>query len=149
MEELESWQTRSIELPDREIGWVHGDFSLDNILITKEGELIVHDFGDSRRGFFLQDVCRLWASIWAVSETSPLRARLLRPCLASFENAYGVDLGASNQPLLGLVRLWNCLCCLAGLAHAKAKAPFGSRSYMVRLAEIHRGYLEGRASGCQ
>ena len=124
------------------VGRIHGDLELfANILVTGSRELIVIDFGYSREGLVLEDIFRLWNSIWVISKTSRLRHRLLTPCLESLLNAYGISWSAVDPTLIALLRIWNYLCSLLALAAFQTGFRFGDRSYVSRLVKVYQECL--------
>src|SRR5690554_5880468 len=49
---------------------VHGDFVIYNVMIDRSSNLHVADFGDTRLSGNLEDVARMYSSLWAIVNTS-------------------------------------------------------------------------------
>jgi len=121
---------------------IHGDLELSNVLVAGSKRIVVVDFSDSRHGFPEEDFLRLWNGIWALSQTSPLRSRLLRPCLESLEKAYGFDRLEADRDLVRVVKLGNWLCNLWTLNVLGRQLGYGRRRYVLRLTGVYRRRLE-------
>ena len=65
---------------------IHGDLNLSNILVLKNGNFAVIDFGDSRPGLCLEDVGIAYHNLYLVSELK--RARGANALMHSFLGAY-------------------------------------------------------------
>lgn len=80
-------------------GWNHGDFSLDNILITSQAEICLVDFLDSPAETPLLDVGRLvldlrfgWWFLGASSSAATLlNSRVILECILRVLSKYGVS----------------------------------------------------------
>lgn len=68
---------------------VHGDFVIYNVMIDASRNLHVLDFGDTRVSGNLEDVARMYSSLWAIAQTNRFRRRLLNNVPERFLRAYG------------------------------------------------------------
>ncbi len=113
---------------------LHGDFCLVNLLAAGDGTVRVLDFGDTREGFGLEDVARLWTSVWELSRCGARRRRALAPALPRLVAACGRPEDAAESPAFRLLRLWNAV--------SKAgESVVAGRSYGLSTRWIHRRLL--------
>jgi aminoglycoside phosphotransferase (APT) family kinase protein len=129
-------------LGNRTIVRIHGDMELANALISRSGNVFILDFADTREGFPWEDVVRLWHSVWTMSQISPLRSRLLRPCADALLEGYGAKPGIVNDPLFGFIRCWNAVCNILMSVQIGKALGFTGRRAARRLAEINKNWLD-------
>ena len=114
---------------------IHGDLSLDNLLLTPEGAVRVLDFADSRVGFALEDNVRLWTALWEIGESSSRRRAVLSECLRATCEPHAL---ATPQGVL--LRIWNASIRLLQTCQPEF-FPWRTRRVVKRLAESHIGWI--------
>lgn len=121
---------------------VHGDMTLDNIRLTADGDLFIVDFADSHLGYAMEDVVRLWHTIWTIVAISKARASVVTPALDAFLEAYGISPQTVQTPAFGLLRCWNALNNISGVMTVRLK--LGVTGYLcgLQLARINRRWLD-------
>lgn len=98
---------------------LHGDFVIYNIMIDDNQNFYVMDFGDTRESVNLEDVARLYSSLWAISETNSWRKRLLKEAIERFLLAYGYDSGILDTEYFKCNLAYNFLTHLSGQYYMK------------------------------
>ncbi len=94
--------------PRGPIGHLHGDFTLMNLGVRPNGEVVVFDFGDTRPACMLEDFVRVWHDLHVVAKTTGKRRRFVERCTKSLSQAYAPDL-QQNCKMVNLVSIWNAL----------------------------------------
>lgn len=83
------------------VGRIHGDLTPHaNVLVDHHGDVFILDFGESRVGFFAEDILRLWTSVWEVAESNPVRRWRLRRVLERISRAAGQELQTEAAELI-------------------------------------------------
>lgn len=77
---------------------VHGDFVIYNVMIDQNRDLHVADFGDTRMSGNLEDVARMYSSLWAIANTSQYRKRVLGSLPDRFLRGYGLNPNITATP---------------------------------------------------
>ncbi|WP_144776643.1 phosphotransferase [Marinobacter maritimus] len=70
---------------------LHGDFTIYNILMDRQQNLHVLDFGDTRVSGNLEDLARFYSGLWAIAQTNSSRQKLLGDLPERFLKAYGIS----------------------------------------------------------
>lgn len=131
---VDDWKTARITR-------IHGDFCPVNLLVGPDGTVSVLDFADARLGFALEDLVRLWCSIWEISESDAIRRRLVGPVQDRVLAAYGAEPGILATPPFVLLRGWNAITRILEAASVAASLPFGTRRLVRRFARLHKLWL--------
>ncbi len=122
---------------------LHGDYCLVNLLLTADGTVRVLDFGDTREGFGLEDVARLWTSVWELARRGARRRRALAPALPRLLAAYGLPEDAAESPAFRLLRLWNAVSKAGESVVAGRSYGLSTRWIHRRLVRAHLAWLRG------
>lgn len=88
---------------------VHGDLIVYNLMVDNNNNLHVLDFGDTRVGAPIEDVARLYSSIWAMAQTNRARKKQLMPLLERLLSGYGLDRKVLSSPLFKINLAYNFL----------------------------------------
>jgi hypothetical protein len=133
------------------IRYLHGDFAPANQLFCADGSIRILDFGDARVGFALEDLVRLWTSVWELTHCGRLRARLLHPALARMLGDYGLSSGVPESRPFRLLRAWNAVTQVSVACVSRSRYDFSTAWTHRRLMQAERGWLRreilGRARG--
>lgn len=123
--------------------YIHGDLTLAN-MIDGNSKIYVLDFADTRQGFVLEDVVRLWTIIWEISHCSNKRNQIIRPHLKDFLIAYGCAPNIEfTLPFLvlrirnGIIRIHESISTISN-----SKLSLSSRMLLKKLAKIELNYLK-------
>jgi aminoglycoside phosphotransferase (APT) family kinase protein len=120
---------------------IHGDFCHANVIVREDGSCVVVDFGDSRVGFALEDVVRLWASMWEITRCGTYRHRLLSPILPQILSANRLSPPIFESPAFVALRAWNAVTKMLQAAANREHLSITTRSMVSRLAAKHQHWL--------
>ncbi|SOB75163.1 Phosphotransferase enzyme family protein [Marinobacter sp. LV10R510-11A] len=112
---------------------VHGDFVIYNILIDKQKNLHVLDFGETCISGNLDDVARFYSSLWAIAETNSTRRKLLGDLPARFLNAYGVSPEIVETPYFRCSLVHNFLTHFSGQFYMRDLLSWNSNREMSQI----------------
>lgn len=93
---------------------IHGDFIIYNVMVDEERNLHIVDFGDTRVSGNLEDVSRMYSSLWAIADTNRIRRRLLEGIPEQFLQAYGYSPDIVETPYFQCNLAYNFLVHLEG-----------------------------------
>ncbi len=123
---------------------IHGDLELVNTMVSQQGDLVVHDFADTREGLAAEDLARLWHAIWSMSQLSGTRRRILGPCLQALLTAYPASDAIVEEPCFVFLRCWNCICNILTFSFLAKVLGITGRSAAGRIAAVNRTWLQLR-----
>ena len=90
---------------------IHGDFTHANVLVASCGKCVVLDFTDTRWGFALEDVVRMWCALGQIGATGRRRSEAARRAQEAFLRSYGAIANKDDCESVPFraVRLWNAI----------------------------------------
>lgn len=109
---------------------IHADLTLGNMLLDPGGAVTVLDFGYTRRGYAIEDVARLWCSLWELASCGRRRRAAVQPAMAALLEGYGLPGHVVDAPAFTLLRIWNA-------ATRLNEAVCTRRGYRRRTAHLH------------
>lgn len=113
----------------------HGDFIIYNMLIDKDNNINIIDFGDTRIAGNLDDVARFYGNIWAISQTNTQRKSLLLPVLDEFLTNYGLTKDILDLPYFQTMMAYNFLIHLYGAHCMRDSLSFFSRLELKQITD--------------
>ncbi len=134
-------RTRDVDTRECPVTRIHGDLCHANVLVETGGRLVVLDFADTREGFALEDIVRLWCSVWELSECGRRRHRMFTPVLPQLLEACGASADVSRTPMFTLLRQWNAITRILQHASTAARLPLLARRRLARLTRVHSNWL--------
>jgi len=93
---------------------IHGDFIIYNLLIDKNNNIHVLDFGDTRIACNLDDVARFYSNIWAIAHTNHWRKGMFLDIANNFLTSYGLEPKVVETPYFKLMMAYNFIIHLYG-----------------------------------
>jgi len=93
---------------------IHGDFIVYNMLIDKQNDFHVIDFGDTRIAANIDDVARFYSNLWAISNTNRQRKSLFLAAANGFLASYGLPEDIVETPYFKAMMAYNFLIHLCG-----------------------------------
>jgi Ser/Thr protein kinase RdoA (MazF antagonist) len=93
---------------------IHGDFLIYNMMIDRNKNLHVLDFGDTCISGNIEDVARFYSALFAIAKTNSIRNKLLGHLPSSFLQAYGLPVKIVETPYFQCNLAYNYLTHLAG-----------------------------------
>ncbi|SOB75157.1 Phosphotransferase enzyme family protein [Marinobacter sp. LV10R510-11A] len=115
---------------------VHGDFIIYNVLIDKQRDLHILDFGDTRVSGNLDDVARFYSGLWAIVATNATRRRLFGDLPQRFLNAYGVSHEIIETPYFRCNLVYNFLTHLSGQLYMRDLLSWNSNREMNQITRV-------------
>jgi len=97
-----------------EICRIHGDFIIYNMIIDKQSNLHILDFGDTRIACNLDDVARVYSNLWAIAHTNNWRKSLFSSVANDFLMSYGLETSIVETPYFKSMMAYNFLIHLYG-----------------------------------
>lgn len=123
----EAWATQPMAM-------IHGDLTPVNILAESDRSLVVIDFGNVRHGYALEDLARLWTSLWEIAQTTAWRRHWLGSAMDVLIAGFGQAHGVIDSEPFTFLRVWNGVTRL----HEAATT---ARRYRPPAAKLHRALL--------
>ena len=117
---------------------IHGDFLIYNVLIDANNNLHVVDFGDTRLSGNLEDVARMYSSLYAIADTNRTRRRMLGDLPARFLAAYGLPANIIDTPYFQCNLVYNYLTHLEGQFYMREMLSWSSN---IEMGQITRAGL--------
>jgi len=93
---------------------IHGDFIVYNMLIDKQHNCHIIDFGDTRVAANIDDVARFYSNLWAISNTNRHRKSLFLSAANGFLASYGLPENIVETPYFKAMMAYNFLIHLCG-----------------------------------
>lgn len=115
---------------------VHGDFIIYNILLDAKHNAHVLDFGDTRRATNIEDLARMYSSLWAIAQTNSTRKRLFTPLLARFLKAYGLDEQITQTEFFQCNLAYNFIVHLSGQQAMKGLISWNSMRELNQISQV-------------
>lgn len=115
---------------------VHGDFILYNVLIDKQLNLHILDFGDTRVSANLDDVARFYSGLWAIASTNATRRKLFGDLPQRFLDAYGASPEIVETPYFRCSLVYNFLTHLSGQFYMRDLLSWNSNREMSQISRV-------------
>ncbi|MCH8538580.1 MAG: hypothetical protein LAT66_12520, partial [Alkalimonas sp.] len=90
------------------------DFTIYNIIVDHRDIVHVLDFGDTKRSTNIEDVVRMYSGLWAISQTSAYRKKIIGPVLDDFFHAYNIHTDVKNTRFFKILMAYNFVTHLLG-----------------------------------
>lgn len=133
MGEDSEWQSMSAS-------HIHGDFTLSNMIINNK-KVFILDFADTREGFIIEDIVRMWAILWEVSQCGLKRYQALSPVLEQIVSCCCDAEKKSNKPFMYL-RIFNAIIRIHESLAATSLLSWSTRLILKKLAKIQLYFLK-------
>jgi len=115
---------------------LHGDFTIYNILMDRQQNLHILDFGDTRISGNLEDLVRFYSGLWAIAQTNNSRRKLLGDLPGRFLKAYGVPPEITETPYFRCNLAFNFLTHLAAQNYMKDLLSWNSNREMSQITKV-------------
>jgi len=112
---------------------VHGDFVIYNVLITQDLDVRVLDFGDTRVSGNIEDIARMYSSLYAISDTNRTRKNKLAHLPALFLSGYGLPPNAAETEYFKCNMAYNYLTHLEGQHYMRDQLSWNSNMEMSQI----------------
>ena len=141
LQAIGAFMRRQFDAADRDrvqVCGIHGDYCPTNMIVDDTSAVVVLDFADTRTGLALEDVARLWSSIWEMGHCGIVRAHVFRSVLPAIVSAASATL---DEPAFRLLRAWNAVTRIHQYATVGHKLPYSTRQILKRLAAVNVQWL--------
>jgi len=125
---------------------IHGDFIIYNMILDRELNLHIIDFGDTRIASNISDVVRFYSNLWAIAHTNASRKSLLLPVANDFLTAYGLPVNIVETPHFKTLMAYNFLIHLCGEHRMRQLnlMSFTSRLELRQITKIGLNWIDNR-----
>ena len=132
---------------------IHGDFTPHNVFRDTSENVRILDFGDSRRGYHLEDVVRFWELLWSMAHASRARQHHIIEAGSKFLRGYGLDPAIIHTKSFVMLRVYNVITNYLGFHASKHYLSYKSQWLMWRITKESMRWLAHvsiqRSGGCE